>query len=257
MKPKIAITCSYAPKRLKRAEFPDFELEYIKSDYINKIYECGAIPYVLPNLDGFSMIDLDKSIECFDGIVFSGGVDVAPSYYSDETVHEKDTISERRDSFEVRLCRYAIEKTTLPILGICRGMQLINIVTGGTLWQDIELFRKDTKPATEIEHRRLKNSEGIFQSSTHKVKVKTISRLRKAAKSGDLTVNSSHHQFVKNLGKDVVATAFAEDGAIEALELQSDRFVVGVQWHPESLELEHSNHLISCFVSICANEKKR
>jgi len=166
-------------------------------------------------------LDYDETLEALDGIVFSGGADVDPSIYGAEPHPETDAPQARRDAGELALLRSALERD-MPVLAVCRGVQLLNVVRGGDLVQHLP---------EEIGNDAHKETPGTF--SEHPVEVKEDSRLASVIGSRS-EVTSHHHQGLGRVGDGLVETAWARDGTLEAVEDPSQRFVVGVQWHPEA-----------------------
>ncbi len=209
-KPIIGITGNYE-KKTKRYS--------IGSQYIKAIQVSGGIPFLLTPFDEIPLF--------IDGIVFSGGDDIDPLLFGEEpyaNMHSTN-IDPSRDAFELSLCRYAFSKK-LPILGICRGMQLLNVADDGKLFQDIYSQNENL-----LEHRQqVMNSHKI-----HKVTCTENSHLFSIFGETTFLVNSLHHQGVSSLGKNMIATAKSSDGIIEAIEHKTLPFVLGVQWHPEWL----------------------
>jgi putative glutamine amidotransferase len=160
-----------------------------------------------------------------DGILFSGGRDLPPSFYREAEIHDKtETLAPERATAEIALAAAAIE-SGLPVLGICMGCQLINVALGGSLFQDIP-----SEIGTAINHGR----DDAGDKPVHTVRLEAGSRLHAIAGLGEMPVNSTHHQAVKALGRGLTAVARADDGVVEAVELPG-RWVLGVQWHPERL----------------------
>lgn len=193
-------------------------------DYINAVMLSGGTPLVMPNIEGED--NIDALVKMADGIVFSGGEDVHPKYFNEEIKAGNVTICDRRDSFEMQLAG-KILTSDIPILGICRGMQLLNIAAGGNIYQDIAIQYR-----TDLRH---SNPQSGKADIIHKVKLLEGTRLSGFYGSGLKGVNSFHHQAVKELAPMFKASAFSEDGLLEAYEIAGDRFFVGVQWHPEML----------------------
>ncbi len=163
-----------------------------------------------------------------DGVCLPGGPDVQPSAYGAEPHPKLGPTEPRVDAVELALVR-AADRRKLPILGICRGMQLLNVARGGTLHQHLPDVVGDG-----IEHRQPEHGS----IPTHRIETAPQSRLRATIGGPSVEVNSFHHQAVQTLGKGLVATAWAQDGTIEAIENPGDRLVLGVQWHAEGLR-EH------------------
>jgi putative glutamine amidotransferase len=150
-----------------------------------------------------------------------------------------------RDRVELQLTRWAIEDKK-PVLGLCRGIQVINVSLGGTLYQDIA----DQVP-TAIKHDYFPTAGFERDHLAHDVELTPGTRIQKAMERGRIRVNSMHHQGIKDLAPELVASAVAPDGLVEAVEHDSDHFMVGVQWHPEVFEMTdpHTRHLFREFIA--------
>jgi putative glutamine amidotransferase len=188
----------------------------------------GAIPWMVPLLDD-DRETLRAIYERLDGIFLAGGVDVDPVSYGDDRHQLCGRTDLARDAVELRMTRWALEDGK-PVLGVCRGMQVINVAAGGTLVQDCTLH------AGAIKHDYFPGAGWARDYLAHPVRVAEGSRLHAAFGTREAPVNSMHHQAVHRIGQGLVPTAWAEDGLVEALEgTDPDRFLVGVQWHPEML----------------------
>lgn len=222
MKPVIGIT-------------PDFDSvasRYkIHQDYISAVTEAGGYPIML-----FPEAVLPPFI---DGIIFSGGGDIDPLLFHQEPMRESGEISPLRDEFELTLCNMAIQKN-IPLLGICRGMQVMNIALGGTIYQDISVQTNST----------LKHSQQAPRPyGTHSIIVMENTLLSSLWGKQKTTVNSYHHQAVALLGDSIQVCAKSQDDLIEAIEHTESSFAIGVQWHPEAMETEEQKLLFSAFVN--------
>ncbi len=208
--------------------------------YIKAIENAGGIPLVLPVIhDNVNLIE--EMIGQVDGILLSGGVDVDPLLFDEEPVPGLGRIDPERDVFELELARLALNKDK-PILGICRGCQVLNVAAGGTIIQDIPSFCGDDK---FFKHQQSAPRWHV----THTVDLIEHNRLAEIFGTTLLTVNSYHHQAVKQVADGFVATAHSRDGIIEAIEGVKSRYAVGVQWHPELL-WEHHPHFTKIFKSL-------
>lgn len=204
----------------------------------------GGVPWMIPLLDD-DLPTLREIYERLDGILIPGGVDMDPATFG-ETRHPKlGALDPARDRVELQLTRWAIEDKK-PVLGLCRGIQVINVSLGGTLYQDIEAqvpaaIKHDYFPTAGFERDHL----------AHEVELAPGTRIRKALERGRIQVNSMHHQAIKDLAPALVASAVAPDGLVEAVEHDSDHFLVGVQWHPEVFEMSdpHTRHLFAEFIA--------
>jgi len=218
MRPLIGVTTSElrpsgAGTLRRHGEPPHAEMA-LGMTYLRAIEEAGGLPVVLPPL-GDPATYLDR----LDGVCLSGGPDLDPDAYGAAYRHpELGPTEPDLDAFELALARAADERG-LPLLGICRGAQALNVAHGGTLHQHVPGHRQ-TEPAT---------------ATTHSVHVEPGSRLATVVGTAVLRVNSFHHQAVERLGRGLQAVAHAADGTIEAIEARGARFMVGVQWHVEGL----------------------
>jgi putative glutamine amidotransferase len=194
----------------------------LRKDYLRAVEAAGGLPIVLPPGRPEDAAPLLRRIQ---GLVLTGGEDVDPTLYG-ETRHETVVdVTPERDAFELALTREALH-ADLPILAICRGQQVLNVATGGTLIQDIP---------SHVSGARDHDPPGERWELTHEVRVLPGSRLRQILGEDRVAVNSFHHQALKDLGRGLLATAWSvDDGIIEGVEAPDRRFVVGVQWHPES-----------------------
>ncbi|AGF55211.1 putative glutamine amidotransferase [Clostridium saccharoperbutylacetonicum] len=225
MKPIIGLALS---SRVK----PKKVYSVINNDYIKAVQKAGGIPVLIPFSDNLENIKVYTNK--IQGIIFTGGEDISPLFYNEEPIKEVQCIIEKRDIFELELFK-EVYKKQIPILGVCRGLQLINVALGGSLYQDINV--------------QIHNSNGhlpkyaLRSNLYHSVKIEKGSELFVIFKTEDLKVNSFHHQSIKKLGKDLRVTAHSSDGVIEGIESLKEKFLVGVQWHPENLVERHSEFL--------------
>jgi putative glutamine amidotransferase len=205
--------------------------------YPRSLERTGAIPVVLPPMD---LEHVDALLDRLGGLMISGGPDVHPSVYGEEPHELLGPTEPDLDAFELELLRQA-DARGMPILGICRGSQLLNIARGGTLIQDVPEAVGD-----QIGHRQ----EEPGRIPTHTIVVAAGTRLEGVLGRQENDVNSFHHQAVKQLGDGLRATAWAPDGVVEAIESPDRDFVVGVQWHAESLsDREDQAGLFNGFVA--------
>ncbi len=208
-------------------------------DYLDGIRAAGGIPVVLP-LE-MSEADAYQIVEACDGFLFTGGQDVSPELYEMEDATGTIVSSPERDKLETLLLSRALQADK-AVLGICRGLQFINVFLGGTLWQDLP-----SQHPSEIVHRQGKP----YDVPTHQV---TLSGDLRALLCKDiLEVNTLHHQAVKDLDSGLTPMAVAPDGIVEAVQMTGKRFVWAVQWHPEYLFRTDSDSqaIFSCFVEHC------
>jgi len=180
-----------------------------------------------PHLSPAARAELFKHVH---GVLLTGGGDVDPARFG-ETPHPTTTeVSTARDTLEIELTRWAVEKR-LPLLAVCRGLQVLNVALGGSLYQDIP-----SEPGSPLDHSQAGLQGKARHIPTHQVKVRDGSRLAGILGALEVDVNSFHHQAIKRLGQGLADVAWAPDSIVEGVELgEPDQFVVGVQWHPEEL----------------------
>jgi len=215
----------------------------MRPTYLRALKAAGAIPVVLP-LEADDD-ELRQLADEFDGFLFTGGPDVHPFLFGEETQVHCGNVSEARDGMELGLLPFILEKRK-PVLGICRGIQVLNIAMGGTIWQDIFSMTKQEFPIAHTQ-------PFAYHMPSHTVLLTQGTLLHEIAGMDTLRVNSLHHQAVKDLGKGLIASAYSPDHLIEALEMPGYTFFVGVQWHPEYLweERVEAFRLFKRFVESC------
>jgi len=209
--------------------------------YVDVIIGAGGVPVLIPILQDESA--LRQLYDLLDGLFLAGGNDLEPKLYGQEPSHHTTDYSARRDSSEVLLATWALADKK-PILGICRGMQLVNALQGGTLYQHIPAELPDAEDhdsstkAKDLEH------------FAHTLHIDPASRLCAILQADHIRTNT-HHQAIKDLGKGVKATAWAADGIIEAVEMTDYPYMIGVESHPESLTRAEPGwkHLFESFVA--------
>lgn len=234
MKPIIGITTSVAPDTL---------LLQMNRSYPQAIEHAGGVALLLPATENAETIAHYASV--VDGLLLSGGDDVNPSRYGELQGWECGDICPLRDVFEIALCRRIIPMGK-PVLGICRGIQLLNVALGGTLYQDL---RHDLPGS--IAHRQKQQACHV----SHMARLLEGSRIHTIAGSASVHVNSHHHQAVRELAPELLASAWAPDGVIEAVESRNHPFCLAVQWHPERLWDQPGGQvharLFQAFVNAC------
>ncbi len=213
--------------------------------YLDAIFETGGIPVVFPLTSDPNIIS--KLMDGVQGILLTGGQDVNPVLYGESVINDTVSFCNERDSMEKTVFKNALEKD-LPVLGICRGIQFINAFLGGSLYQDIPC----QKPSSVNHHQ-----SPPYDKPVHKVSVSEESSLYNLIKKNSLSVNSYHHQAVKEPADTLKVMAVSEDGIIEAVEMPEKRFVWGVQWHPEFSHKvdEDSKKIFKEFVYQCKRYK--
>src|SRR5215472_12479930 len=213
--PVIGIS-SYAQRA--RWSYWDDEAVLLPRRYVDKVTEAGGLPVLLPSVDGGSGV-----LPRLDGLVLSGGGDIQPARYGANPHPASERFSAERDSAELDLCRRAIAMG-LPMLGICRGLQVINVALGGTLHQHL--------PAVVGHDGHSPEQQGY---GSHKVSVAAGSQLAGILGRTEAAVPTHHHQAVDRLGDGLIPTAWTDDGTVEAAEMtEPASFMIAVQWHPEA-----------------------
>ena len=207
----------------------------LRRHYSDSIEECGGTPILLPYSSQNPIIR--QYIDIIDGLMITGGgFDIDPGMYGEQNLYPDDmSFRPERTAFEKVMLLMAIEKK-MPILGICGGMQLINVVFGGTLFQHLPGQRKSDVRHSRDDHRDNQSSTTSLSHNKlpeHEISVDSHSKLYRIVQSAKYRANTSHHQAVNRAGKDLHINAIAPDGLIEGIESQILPFVVGVQWHPE------------------------
>ncbi len=215
MKPVIGITCDYEAEGMQPYSFT-------YRDYSDAIIAAHGIPVLLPVMKDTNTAGL--LLEKIDGLLLTGGDDVPPQRYGEEPHKKTICIHPDRDIFDHALICVAL-RMKKPVLAICYGAQLVNVVLGGSLIQDIQ-----SEGMSPLAHKDLRN-----RRYTHTVTVEKNSILYKIIGKEHVETNSVHHQAIRRLGKGLKGTARTPDGIIEAVELQDYPFLVGVQWHPERM----------------------
>lgn len=247
MKPVIGITCNITEDDSvgirEHIGVKGQSWQLIAENYIDVIERAGGLPVLIPFCHDFETVR--SILDRVDGILISGGNDVDPQLYGARIHAFNGAVIPRRDRQDLLLTRYILEKTSKPVLGICRGIQIMNVATGGTLWQDV---------AAEggFDH----HSMGYYPMNfpTHAVSLEEGSWLREIFHAENIRVNSFHHQAVRELGNHWKKTAVSDDGLTEGIEWDDmDRFALAVQWHPEMLfDDDQQQRLIRSFVGACS-----
>lgn len=196
--------------------------------YILAVADAGGAPLMIPLLERDDAA-LRAAYERLDGVLIPGGVDMDPHTFGEECSALMGRTDTARDYVELTLTRWALEDKK-PLLGLCRGSQVINVAMGGSLYQDI-----GTEYPDAIKHDYFPTAGYARDYLAHPVAIAHGSKLADIIGRRDVNVNSMHHQGIKQLAPGLVASAVAPDGLVEALESSNGHFMVGVQWHPESL----------------------
>lgn len=221
MRPIIGIT----PSRSK-----DYSTYQLQKNYVDAVFSAGGLPQILPFPDNSESAIINKYIDNIDGLLLSGGIDPDPLLWGEQPSPGMGRMDPLRDDFEIELVKKTKDEN-IPVLGICRGCQLINIALGGSIIQDFV-----EKNDSFIKHRQ--DAPRWYPTHTIEIEENTIlSRI--FAPDQKIKVNSFHHQGIKKLGKNLIISARAEDDVIEAFE-DSTGLIMGVQWHPERMKKESS-----------------
>ena len=221
------------------------EMAALGQRYLDALVEAGGLPLILPASTPPEAAD--TLLTRVDGVVLSGGGDIDPAYYGGSPHPKVYGVNPQRDALEVALARAAVAQGK-PLLGICRGIQLLNVALGGTLYEDLG----DQSPYT-LPHRRDPKTERTLLA--HEVTVTPDSRLADILGTARLPVNSLHHQGIRDLAPGLRAVAHATDGLIEGVEVPGHPFALAVQWHPEWLYDRDPRMaaLFRAFVAACAH----
>lgn len=229
MPPVIGIVPGHSTDQLSHGTFTRVTLT---RNYVNAILAAGGLPVLLPPQD----VSTDAILDLVDGLLLSGGSDLDPSLYGDVDVHPRTYgIDALRDRFEINLVRDAVARD-LPLLCICRGIQVLNVALGGTLYQDIA-----DQVGRAILHRQGEANIDPAEPS-HSVRLAPESRLASLYGTTSLEVNSFHHQVIRDVAPPLVTVGESDDKLAEAVESPGNSFVIGVQWHPEMMFERHPEH---------------
>lgn len=241
MKPLIGITGNIRQDKETNHNI-SWRYSYSLHDFSQLVYQAGGIPVTLPLLDdGIA----GEMIEKLDGLILSGGEDIHPLLYQQEPQTKLGPLNLRRDQFELSLLKQALEQDK-AILGICRGIQLINVYFGGSLYQDLQSLEP-----SYLQHRQ----QSDLSQAHHHVQIQKDSYLAQLLPD-IIKVNSYHHQAIHHLAKSLTATAYSPDGLVEAVEyLDKDHSLLAVQWHPE-IQAQGDPEQFKLFTDLVERSKK-
>lgn len=243
-KPLIGVSCA-----TRVADGWGFFSTSVRFDGLNYAYtesleKAGASAMVIPCLK--KKESLERILDSVDGVLFSGGADIAPRHYGEEMQYGLSNVDHLLDDMQLELARQTLRRG-LPAFGICRGIQVLAVAAGGTLYQDIK---------TQLPYSVLHRSAGDISTLVHEIDVSKGSMLEGILGSNRIWINSGHHQAVKDIPPGFVVAAKASDGLVEAMERKDADFCLGVQWHPEGLynQDEYARKLFRAFVEACAKK---
>ena len=210
--------------------------------YVDAVIKAGGIPLIIPV--GLDRDRLQSTLSRIDGVLFTGGGDIDPKYFSESSHPKVYGISTERDTMEFSLMDLTLSAGK-PMLAICRGIQVLNVTFGGDLYLHIQ-----DQVQNSLKHDWFPKFPR--DKIAHNVRVTRGSKLFDILKSDEIRVNSLHHQGIKAVGKGLTVTALAPDGIVEGLEVAGAGFALGVQWHPESMPAdENSARLFKAFIDAC------
>ena len=225
MRPKIGITSWHHRD-------DDERWDAVLEGYPRAVVEAGGLPLILPITHAEPTL-VEAYLEAINGLIMTGGADIHPSFYGQIVLERCGEIDEERDRFEMELV-HAARNRGLPLLGICRGLQVLNVALGGSLYQDLS-YRKETDPAHQ-------SPRELRRKSVHRVALVEGSRLAEILGVRELDVTSTHHQIIRDLAPDLTVNAVAPDGVIEGIEGEG-HFLLAVHWHPERMAARHPEQL--------------
>ena len=219
----------------------------INSPYVKSVIDAGGIPFCIP----FGVEkDVRQVIDSIDGLLLTGGVDIHPHYFQEEPHPKLGEVMLERDKVEIALAHAALNQK-LPVFAICRGIQLLNVALGGTLYQDINA-QYEAEPL-------LHKQNALRHELAHFIEISNGTRLHNILGKDRIAVNSLHHQAVKDVPALFQISARASDGIIEAMELNDYPFCIAVQWHPEEMAAkgeEYSKKLFKAFIDVCSEQNE-
>lgn len=254
MKPIIGICADYFSglSELFGSLGSKLDWQLTTNDYIKAIEKAGGIPVIIPVYNNEN--NINNIIDMVDGVLFAGGNDIHPKHYGELMGSKIGPINPGRDKHELNLVKNIIDKSEMPVFGICRGYQLLNVACGGRLYQDLYGVPLELKNNLDINHSMYGSPK---YNPVHKVAVNENSKFYRILNKKTLEVNSYHHQAIKEVADIFDVAITAPDGVVEAIELKGDRFVMGTQWHPEMM-VEHYGEQLSifkAFVDACVQYK--
>ena len=246
LRPLIGITPGYAGPDPRRDFVKFSDMNFCDLNYSRRVERAGGLPLILAHAHEDQESQIEQLIATLDGLLLTGGDDVHPRHYGQEWFETAVLPASERDDFELPLTR-AFLATGKPILGICRGIQLVNVAMGGSLVQDIPHFVGPTH-----------HSQNAFTAiPTHQVRLAEDCRLARVFQGVTVDVNSHHHQAVDRLAEGFRVVGRSEEGIVEVIEHEQHPYLIGVQWHPERLGGDAFMHqeLFDDFVRACRESR--
>ncbi|MCR4437865.1 MAG: gamma-glutamyl-gamma-aminobutyrate hydrolase family protein [bacterium] len=237
MAPIIGLTCDYSPVDDERAFSRGYDLYFVNCDYVRPLSDAGAAPMVLPSTSDPLLVA--TYVARIDGLLLTGGDDIDPEAYGERLLDLRWKTDRQRTVFEQALIAEA-RRAGMPIFGICRGCEAINVALGGSLYQDIPSMIPGA-----LQHQAAGNPHG----ARHRVRINADSRIAQILGCVEAEVNSFHHQAIRRVAEGVRVVATAPDGVAEAIEVPKDFFTIAVQWHPERMrDDERQRALFAAFL---------
>jgi putative glutamine amidotransferase len=221
---------------------PGMARSYVNNDYVAAVERAGGIPLILPVVRGQDVAE--RQTECADALLISGGYDIDPLLYGEEPHRALEFVYRDTDLFQLRTIKTALAKGQ-PLLAICKGIQLLNVACGGTIYQDLD----------EIPDSFVKHSQNRKRSCPSHTVVAEEGSVIAELLGTSFPVNSYHHQAVKDVGRGLKVTSRAMDGVTESLEIEGESFVVGVQWHPEMM-MSGGDDMLPLFLRLVEEAEK-
>jgi len=237
--PLIGITCSL--RRYPNTGAHECEYYYVYEPFVTAIHKAGGLPVIIPM--GIPGRYTNRIFDHLSGLVLAGGGDLDPNLYADLITKSAKMVDPKKDLTEIDLFNLAFNKN-MPVLGICRGAQLMNVALDGTLYQDIT-----GQIRMSLDH----DPDFPKDENVHEITIEKDTKLHKALGETSIWVNSWHHQAIKLHGKGLLVTARASDGVVEAIEHPNKKWIIGVQWHPELIWQNDKvqANLFNAFVEAC------
>lgn len=210
---------------------------HLNEPYIQALEEAGGIPLCLPYLEEQ---DVERVVNTIDGLLLSGGGDINPLLFGEEPHPKLGRVLSKRDESEIALTKAALQQN-IPLFGICRGLQILNVALGGTIYQDI--YAQYPSRDQLLQHAQ----KSARAETSHFVHIKENSQLHRVFNQSKIKVNSFHHQAICKVAPNLVVSGISSDGIIEGVELPGRSFCIGVQWHPEELAKAGELHSLKLF----------